>query len=213
MKVSGFGRRLKDTRTKRKLSTVALGELVGVSRTTISNYEREDSYPTIDVGISISEHLNEDPLWMLFGGARLTEIEDGGFETTENIAIIDINSRASDTDVPNARHAYCHLLEGKAPSGGNWITFKMQGDAMSPTASAGDYVLCDVQKHFVDDGLYLIVYTDGAMTFKQLRTIRNRDEKTYEAISHNESYSSMEVLAKDIQRMYRAHKVLNFNNL
>jgi len=74
-----FPQKLKEERLKHEMSQQQLGELLSISRQSISKWERGEGYPSIESLIQLSEIFNITIDELLKGDAHLKEkiIEDG----------------------------------------------------------------------------------------------------------------------------------------
>ena len=68
-----FATRLKKVRTEKELSMEELGNLVGLRKTTIWNYEHSERQPKISVAIELAKALNVD--WEYLAGIDVTDKE------------------------------------------------------------------------------------------------------------------------------------------
>ena len=64
--MADFSSNLKRIRKRENLSQDLLAEKLGVTRQTISNWERGNSYPDLDMLVRISEILNSNPNELLY---------------------------------------------------------------------------------------------------------------------------------------------------
>jgi transcriptional regulator with XRE-family HTH domain len=71
--VNTFATRLKETRIEKGMSMEELGNLVGVRKTTIWNYEHMERQPKISVAIDLAKALNVD--WEYLAGMDTTDKE------------------------------------------------------------------------------------------------------------------------------------------
>lgn len=53
-----FGRRIQKLREKRRVSRKTMAELIGISRTSLGNYERGDRAPDIIVASKIADYFD-----------------------------------------------------------------------------------------------------------------------------------------------------------
>lgn len=81
-----FGKRLKKIREERGLSQETLAIALGVSRETISKYEREERFPSLDRAISIAIFFNVSLLYL----AGLTDHEYLDLSTLDDATRADI---------------------------------------------------------------------------------------------------------------------------
>lgn len=59
-----IGNRLRSLRKQRGYSLVQLANLIGVSKTTLSNYEKNNTSPKIDVVEKMAIHLETTITWL-----------------------------------------------------------------------------------------------------------------------------------------------------
>lgn len=64
MTQSRIGNRLKTLREQRGYSQEKLANLIGVSRSTLSNYEKDKTSPKMDVLENMAKHLDTTITWL-----------------------------------------------------------------------------------------------------------------------------------------------------
>ncbi len=65
--VEGWGKRLEQVLIEKGMSNAEVGDAIGVADSTIGRYINKGQNPTLENVISLANHLQVDPAWLLFG--------------------------------------------------------------------------------------------------------------------------------------------------
>lgn len=217
--MSNLSVNLKHLRKKHGLSQQDIADVLQISKTAISKYERELTEPPLNRLKTIAAYF-DIPLNILLEG-DLTKVNDvdAEYKRTKRPNVIRLNGVKAHAGnaVPSQLHKtgekeYWPLLSRKSPTGKLWLVMRVTGDSMVPTASPRDFIICSEMDNYKDDMLALIQFEDGTFSFKQIRKVRdsdNSDYGKYRLISHNKNYTDQIVSSDEIVKIYRLHRVLN----
>lgn len=180
-------------RKEKGMSCEDLGNIVGLTRQTISRYEKGNLRISSSMLQKIALALNVSPL-VLLGmdeenplGADIVEVENLGV-VAGGLPIDALEDRTSKFSISEA-------LAGT----GKFATFDIKGDSMSPKINDGDVVLVKYQ-NMVNSGDVAVIYMyDYQVTCKQIFFLDNGSVRIH---AYNESvYATKTFTSKELEEM------------
>lgn len=179
--MQSLGSRIRSRRKDLKLSQQALADQVGVSKTSIIYWERDENTPKHESLVLLAKVLNTTVNHLLYG---LEAVEDWGSETaleddeTEIVFFKDFNvacgigtlGEALQTESRRLRISKTTLrnlsIEPK-----NCCAVTASGDSMKPTIYDGDTVFVDTGRTKIKDGKIFAICHGGQFRFKKLYSL------------------------------------------
>lgn len=216
-----FGDNLKYLRKKHKLSQQELSSNLGIPRTTLGDYERNNTEPSFSLlvqmarffDISLESILTEDLSLESYEVTRSGKMKvlaitvDSANEG--NIELVESKAEAGYLDSYQNPEFIKELPKLKFPmlSQGTFRGFEIQGDSMLPIES-GSIVICaylESLKDIKNDNSYIITSHREGMVYKRIQKDENNDCLILS--SDNPIYPSFTLPYEDINEVweYRAH--------
>lgn len=170
-------KRIRSAREAAGISQEAVARALGVSRSAVAQWEREDNptSPTMDKIEPLARCLDVNPLWLAFGEEYGVLQRDVNEEFTL-IPMYDVSASAGGGRVVGEervkqslmfRHDWLRTVT-QAPID-KLAVIPIVGDSMVPALYHGDTVLVDLTIFRpYDDGIYAIQY-DGSLLVKRIR--------------------------------------------
>lgn len=173
-----FGSRIRSRRKELKLSQQALADQVGVSKTSVIYWERDENTPKHESLVLLAKVLNTTVNHLLYG---LEAVQDWGSETeleddeTEIVFFKDFNvacgigtlGEALRTESRRLRISKT-TLRNLGIERDNCCAVTSAGDSMKPTIFDGDTVFVDTGRTKIKDGKIFAVCHGGQFRFKRL---------------------------------------------
>lgn len=224
--VDDFAARFRSLRSALNLTQGEVGELLGVTKQSVSGYESGRSKPSYEVlkdGLSV-HRVNID--WLLTGKGQMfepaasaiesnAELVDMGAEVVwvplypafldaghPTLAVEDIEPEGA-FPIPNAFARSAGLWTGDGPAGRLFSAY-VRGDSMRDDFDDGDIVFGVKQKEFDREAVYAL-YLEGAMLVKRV----TRTRKGYDLVSTNPAYPRMPIVTEDVRIIGRVVGSLN----
>lgn len=209
-----FGKRLKETRTEKRMSLEELASKVGTSKTTLSKYERALREPKITIINSVADVLGVSVDWLI--GYEDNESKDishiyNNLETkrqqkvysfaenqlkeqnkiSEMPKFIDVLGQTAAGSALNYGDSDIEKKEFKTVPKGAQYALNVKGDSMEPLIQDGSIIFYKEQPN-VENGEIAIVELEGdGVTCKKVYF--NFDEDKIILRSLNEKYEDMEL--------------------
>jgi transcriptional regulator with XRE-family HTH domain len=227
-KTSGmFNENLRFLRQKRQMSQQAFASILGIPRTTYSEYEKGNTEPNLKLLIRLSELLDVSLDNLI--SDDLTH-NDREIFRNEEIRILAMTMDAVGQN-------YIELVETKAEAGymnsmsdpeyiadlpkiaipslqnGRYRAFEIFGDSMLPMES-GSIILSkyvEALKDIKDDKTYIIITHKDGVVYKRVKKID--DEAQLLAISDNSNYRPYLIPYNEIQEMWQYHAHIGFSDM
>lgn len=230
-----FANNLKFLRKRRKKSQMDLAAALGLTRTTLSGYEK-NVQPPFNVLIRISEYLNVslDALIKYDLSAlsefQLSQIEKGfdvdvtgnklrlltisvDNEGKENIEMVPVKAHAGYTSSYGDVDFIASLPKFKLPflpANKTYRTFQIQGDSMLPVTE-GSWVTCSYVESWneIKDGhAFIVVTKDEGIVFK---LVYNRlDKGKMLLVSTNPEYAPFEISVPQVLEIWQFETLNSF---
>lgn len=159
--IMNFGDRIKQLRVANNLSQTEFGKMIGVAKTTVSSYERNNSVPNDEIKKEISRKFNVS-IDELVGND--VKIKQRSFKIPVFAYVSAGNPLFTSEEIIDWEE-----LPIKYKSQGEFFALMVKGQSMEPRFCEGDVVIVKKQND-VDDGELAIVLVNGDQaTFKQVR--------------------------------------------
>ncbi|WP_045033189.1 XRE family transcriptional regulator [Draconibacterium sediminis] len=230
-----FANNLKFLRKRRKRSQMDLATELGLTRTTLSGYEK-NVQPPFPVLIKISEYFNVslDALIKyrleVLSEEQLSQIEKGfdvdvtgrklrlltisvDKEGKENIEMVPVKAQAGYTNSYGDLDFIASLPKFRLPflpEDKTYRTFQIQGDSMLPIKE-DSWVTCSFTEDWtnIKDGKACIVVTqDDGVVFKLV--YKRLKDKKFLLVSLNRNYSPYEIAVSQVMEIWQFETVNSF---
>lgn len=231
-----FAQNLKFLRKRRNRSQMDLATELGLTRTTLSGYEK-NVQPPFPVLIKMSEYFNVslDALIKyrleVLSEQQLSQIEKGfdvdvtgrklrlltisvDKEGKENIEMVPVKAQAGYTNSYGDLDFIASLPKFKLPflpEDKTYRTFQIQGDSMRPIKE-GSWVTCSFIEDWtnIKDGKACIVVTkDEGVVFKLV--YKRLEDKNFLLVSLNRNYSPYEISISQVVEIWQFETVNSFD--
>lgn len=190
------------------MNRTEFAESLGLTRGAIGTWERGENLPPLSTFDRLCKYLGVEPTEILRYDIRKLEIE-GGSEVKEGKNIYRRPTNVILIDGEDHTEELWPMLSTRSPSGKKWYVKQNIGQKMKPTASNGDYIICDQVDNIIDNSLYLLQFKDGHHTFNQVRRdYEYKEAKKLELINHNDLYKSHTVPQDEIEVFYKVYKIM-----
>ena len=189
-----FGKRLKELRESFGLTQSDLATKIGVSITTIQNFEA-NNLPKSQYVIKLSEILNCSTDWLLKGSNQNTLCAIGVDDI--EIPFIDVVLSAGggnhiDNEVILKKYRFPkRLIRSISNSPNNLYLVKVKGDSMRPTVMDKDLVMIDTCRKSINSGYIYALRIQDYISIKRLEPLpKNKvivisDNKEYEPFQYD----------------------------
>ena len=226
--VSGLGKRIAQAREAAGITSHAqLARVLGVTRSTVSQWESEITSPASAKLRKIAIETGVDSDWLATGRGKIF-VDDAGslsvndFDDTParpKSGILEIDVRAGlggggTMDDREVRHDGIYadpikdeswrfparfMREEMRISANRAIIIETSGDSMAPTIMSGDRVIVDTGHRLPSpDGIYAIRDRYGTIIVKRLQVLRRGDPPVLRIISDNRAHDPEDVGADEI---------------
>jgi len=197
-----LGKNIKGLREARKLTQEEFAKKLGISRSTLANYETEISKPEYDTLIRIANVLNvklDDIINVDMKKAVLANVQD----RAEGVPYYDLDATAGNIElsnhIPETIRGYINL-----PNFRDCIAFlNVRGDSMYPKYRAGDIIgLVPVtDREIIQWGqTYMLVTKDNQRMIKYLRRAKDADQLLLR--SENDKYDDIHLPKKKVLKLF-----------
>ena len=221
-----LGYNLKLLRKYHQINQQELADTLGLSRTTLGDYERSHTEPNLETLIKISKHfdISIDRLIKTKLNPSTIEIKD-----SENLKILSIT-------VDKTNRSNIELVDTKAVAGyldafsdpefikdlpklyfpniptGTYRAFELKGDSMLPMEE-GTIVICSYLEnltHIKNNKTYVIISRENGVVYKRVQC--NNENHKLTLISDNETYKPYEIDFRDIEEIWQYYAHLSFTD-
>lgn len=156
-----IGNKLKQIRSMNNLTQSDLAEMLGVAKTTISSYERNNSVPNDEIKKEISRRFNISIDELIGNEAK---VNNNSYKVPVFAYVSAGNPLFTNEEIVDWEE-----LPIEYKSQGEFFALMVKGQSMEPRFCEGDVVIVKKQND-VDDGDLAIVLVNGDQaTFKQVR--------------------------------------------
>ena len=212
---------LKYLRKKRGISQEVLATAIGVSKTTLGDYERGRYEPAIATLISISDYFDVSIDDLLKRDLRIDDFEilrnkdmrvlaiTVDNEDRENIEFVDTKAEAGYIESFNDPEYIRDLSKFYLPNlpEGTFRGFEIRGDSMLPMEQ-GSVVICSYVENFdniKDNKTYVVVSSGGTLVYKRVKVLAG--ENRLLLISDNDVYPPYTLPMEEVAEIweYYAH--------
>ena len=214
---------LKYLRKKHRISQEALAAAIGVSKTTLGDYERGKYEPSIATLIHLAQYFNVSLDDLLLKDLKHEDYEiirnkdlrvlaiTMDNEGKENIELVDTKAEAGYIESFNDPEYLRELPKLYFPNipEGTYRAFEIRGDSMLPVQE-GDIVICkyveDI-KHIKNGNTYVIVSKAGGLAYKRVQVAK--DKNALLMTSDNPVYPPYLLEMEDIAEIWQFYAYLS----
>jgi len=217
---------LKYLRKKHEISQQQLADLLDIPRSTLGDYERAHTEPSISTMVQICNHFKVSVDDLVRGDLSHAELEivrtkdfrvlaisvDG--DNRQNIELVDTKAAAGYLDNfqdPGYIKELPKLYFPNVPEG-TYRAFEIDGDSMIPL-SPGSVVICSYVENLTEiksERTYVIATHLEGVVYK--RVLVNPDGESITAVSDNPTYPPFKVPFRDIAEIWQYYAHLSFTD-
>lgn len=218
---------LRHLRRKKQMSQQNFADVLGIPRTTYSEYEKGNTEPNLKMLGRMCEELNVSMDRLVNTDLTLDNLEVFRNKELRILAMtVDIEGRNQIELVETKAEAgymsgmadpeyISDLPRISVPSlqGGRYRAFEISGDSMLPMES-GSIIICrlvESLKDIKDDKTYIIITHKDGVVYKRIRRVDT--ESRLIAFSDNERYTPYTIAYEDIQEIWRYHAHIGFSDV
>jgi len=226
MTMSLLSSNIKYLRNNHKLSQAELSTHLSIPRSSLSDYERGHTQPSIDTLIKMCEIFEIQLDEMV-----KTNLSHGDLEITRNkelrVLAISIDSQnRNNIELVDTKAEAGYLEQFKDPEyirdlpkiffpnipQGTYRGFEISGDSMLPLES-GSIVICSYVERLdaIKDGkTYVVISKDNGLVYKRVK--KNKESHSVTLISDNEAYLPYAISFDEIAEMWEYYAHLGFSD-
>ncbi len=188
-----IGRNIRALRTKKGMSAKELADLIGVKKSTISNYENARSMPKKDTIARIANALQTSVDNISYDNPRVLRASGGNYEDGRIPYYEDIKSFADPNVAPNAVLPVLETFENQ-----KGFVLKISTDDFEESGiQNGSYVLFGMQAE-PTVGKILVVKKDGKSCMASIEALNEQNMKLRIYDGETESYTEIMPIDTDI---------------
>lgn len=221
-----LGDNLKYLREIKKISQQQAADDLGLPRTTLGDYERNHTEPSITTLIKIAKYFNVglDDLLKHQLDVLQPKSLDRDFkvlavtvdsESRQNIELVDVKAAAGYMESFQDPQFVKKLPKLSLPKlhQGSYRAFEIKGDSMLPIESGtiiiGQYVerISDIK----NDSTYVIIGKEEGVVYKRVRVLK--DKKEIQLISDNSLYETYTIGYSDVGEIWQYKAHIGFNDV
>jgi transcriptional regulator with XRE-family HTH domain len=222
-----FPENLRFLRKKNTLSQQQLADTLEIPRTTLGDYERGHTQPSMEMLLCIADifHVKIDQL--LRQKIRHKDLEvanDDGLrvlaitvndDNEGNIELVDTTAEAGYLESFQDPEYIRDLPKIRFPNipEGTYRGFEIRGDSMMPMES-GTIVICkyvESLRDVKDHKTYVIVSQRDGLVYKRVQ--HHKDQQSLLLISDNENYPPYDIPYEEIKEIWAYHAHLSFSDI
>ncbi len=221
-----LAKNLKYLRKANKISQQELADILGLKRTTLGDYERSTSNPSIQTLIQLAEHFD----------ITVDQLLKDKIYNNEYTIVEDSNQKILAISVDKSNNNLIDLVESKAEAGylssfqdpeyikdlpkisipglvgDTYRAFEINGDSMLPITS-GSIIICSYVEHLdqtKDGKTYIVISKSEGLVYKRIK----KDLKNTRLIlqSDNEHYLPYDISLSDISELWQYHAHISFSD-
>ena len=173
-----LGSRLKSLRKDKKMTQQQLADVIGVSKTSVIYWERDENIPKHESLVQLAKALNITPEYLLYGASNVStwdagtpleddEVEIKFFKDFKVACGIGTVGEALESEWRRLRMSKS-TLRNQGISKDNCVAMTAHGDSMKGTINDGDTVYVDLGRRTVKDGKIFAICHGGLFKFKRL---------------------------------------------
>ncbi len=217
---------IKYLRKKNRENQEDLAGILGVSRTTVGDYERGKTEPSIEALLCMASHYCVDVGRLISQDLSLDELEVGhnddlrilaisvDSENRENIELVDTKAEAGYLDSFSDPEYIRDLPKISIPSfpEGTFRGFEISGNSMLPIAP-GSIIICSYVERLADikDGqTYIIVSANRGLVYKRVYKSGNKDSLILS--SDNPAYPPYEIDFSEVREVWKYYAHISFED-
>jgi len=217
---------LKYLRTKNKMSQSDLASRLDIARTTLGDYERGKTEPSLDMLVKLAEIFKVDidsfiALDLSTDNIDISLSEDLRIlaisvdqENNGNIELVDTKAEAGYLDSFQNPEFIKDLPKISFPNmpHGTYRGFEISGDSMLPV-EPGSLVICSYVERLneIKDGhTYIIVTKDQGLVYK--RVVSDIDNQRLTLISDNKAFLPYQIEMSEVAEIWKYYAHLSFSD-
>lgn len=173
-----LGVRLRKLRNDKRLTQQQLGELTGVSKTSVIYWEKDENIPKHESLVALASALNTTTAYLLYGIQQIEPWDDSTPLDDDEVEIPFFKDFSFACGSGSINDAITHekrrlrmskaTLKGLSIDKGNAVAATASGDSMSPTINDGDTIHIDLGRKTIKDGKIFAVSFGGLQYAKRL---------------------------------------------
>ena len=173
-----LGVRLRKLRNDKRLTQQQLGELTGVSKTSVIYWEKDENIPKHESLVALASALNTTTAYLLYGIQQVDTWDDSTPLDDDEVEIPFFKDFSFACGSGSINDAITHekrrlrmskaTLKGLSIDKGNAVAATASGDSMSPTINDGDTIHIDLGRKTIKDGKIFAVSFGGLQYAKRL---------------------------------------------
>ncbi|HQN57961.1 MAG TPA: LexA family transcriptional regulator [Saprospiraceae bacterium] len=218
---------LRHLRRKKQMSQQNFADVLGIPRTTYSEYEKGNTEPNLKMLGRMCEELNVSLDQLVNTDLTLDNLEVFRNKELRVLAMtVDMDGRSQIELVETKAEAgymsgmadpeyISDLPRISVPSlqGGHYRAFEISGDSMLPMESGSIIIsrLVESLKDIKDDKTYIIITHKDGVLYKRIRRVDTESQLI--AISDNERYAPYPISYEDIQEIWQYHAHIGFSDV
>ncbi len=217
---------LKYLRKSRRISQQELADEFEIARTTLGDYERGKTEPSVDnlirfaqfYDVSLDQLMTKDLSLMDFeiianDNFKVLAISVDS-ENNGNIELVDTKAEAGYLESFSDPHYIRDLPKINFPNipDGTFRGFEIQGESMLPV-EPGSIIICsyiESLNQIKDNKTYVIVGRTEGLVYK--RVLKNDKRKSLILISDNPTYAPYEIQYEEVAEIWQYYAHLSFND-
>jgi transcriptional regulator with XRE-family HTH domain len=221
-----LGKNLNYLRKKNKLSQQVLAEAMGLPRTTLGDYERGKTEPSLETLIKLAEYFDvkvDDLIRQDLSHLDLEIFRNKDFkvlaisvdqENKGNIELVDTKAEAGYLESFNDPEYIRDLPKISFPSipEGTYRGFEIRGDSMLPM-EPGSIVICkyiEKLEEIKDGRTYVVVSNNEGLVYKRVRNL-NEDHALF-LQSDNETYLPYKLPYEEVAEVWQYFAHVSFSD-
>ncbi len=222
-----IGENLKYLRNKNKLSQQALSEALELPRTTLGDYEREETEPNIAMLIKMSQFFDVQVDDLIKSNLSLGKYEilknqmmkvlaiSVDDQNEGNIELVDSKAEAGYLDSYQNPEYIRDLPKLNIPSisKGTYRAFEIQGDSMLPMESGSIVIASYIERldDIKDNNTYVVISKNEGLVYKRVKT--NKEHNQLLLMSDNEVYLPYEIEYEEVDEIWQYHAHISFSDM
>lgn len=217
---------IKYLRNSHKLSQAELSNQLSIPRSSLSDYERSHTQPSIDTLIKMCEIFDVQLDELVRTNLSHKDLEVFKNKELRVLAISIDSQNRNNIELVDTKAEAGYLEQFKDPEyirelpkiffpnipQGTYRGFEISGDSMLPLESGSIVICAYVEKldNVKDGKTYVIVSKDNGVVYKRVNLNKNTHELTL--VSDNDSYLPYSISFDDISEMWQYYAHLSFSD-
>lgn len=221
-----LAKNIKYLRKKNRISQAEMADILGLKRTTLGDYERSTSNPSILTLVQISEYFNvsvdqllkdkifNDHYAILNNSSQKVLAISIDPDGKNNIELVKTKAEAGYLSSFNDPEYIRDLPKISLPNidDGTYRAFEINGDSMLPIIS-GSIIVCSYIEsldEIKDNNTYIVISKSDGLVYKRIK--KDTSLQKLILISDNEHYLPYEIGYDDIAELWKYHAHISFSD-